>query len=235
MMMMMTSLSVSAEQRPCDIFASFGTPCVAAHSVVRSLFAAYDGPLYQVVRTTDMKSINVSTLVPGGYANGPAQTAFCSRGDATHVEHGASQWPWAPGPCCDAAKSCPDACDRKSPGACPSDPGCVGCANCGPSTPRAPTLAKCMITRIFDQSGNNNHLHGLFHEPCPQSYSHPHSQATTPYPTRPSHAMHTLQRFITQSQFIMRANSKLMSTFHSHSFLNTSHHHSQTTPCHATQ
>ena len=32
----------------CDIYAGSGTPCVAAHSTVRALYAAYNGPLYQV-------------------------------------------------------------------------------------------------------------------------------------------------------------------------------------------
>ena len=35
---------------PCDIYASAGTPCVAAHSTVRALFGAYNGRLYQVRR-----------------------------------------------------------------------------------------------------------------------------------------------------------------------------------------
>ena len=34
----------------CDIYKENGTPCVAAHSVVRALFSDYSGPLYQVVR-----------------------------------------------------------------------------------------------------------------------------------------------------------------------------------------
>ena len=38
---------------PCDIYASGGTPCVAAHSTTRALFDAYNGPLYQVRRSTD--------------------------------------------------------------------------------------------------------------------------------------------------------------------------------------
>ena len=29
----------------CDIFATGGTPCVAAHSLTRALYASYDGPL----------------------------------------------------------------------------------------------------------------------------------------------------------------------------------------------
>ena len=33
---------------PCDILGAAGNPCVAAHSTVRALYAAYDGPLYKV-------------------------------------------------------------------------------------------------------------------------------------------------------------------------------------------
>src|SRR2546430_14586911 len=32
---------------PCDAFAAGGGPCVAAHSTVRALYSAYNGPLYQ--------------------------------------------------------------------------------------------------------------------------------------------------------------------------------------------
>merc|ERR1712187_552419 len=64
------------------------------------------------------------------------------------------------GPCCSDVypEACPNNCDHKSPGACPPNPGCVGCDKCGTPS-QEPTLAKCMITRIFDQSSNNNHLH----------------------------------------------------------------------------
>jgi non-reducing end alpha-L-arabinofuranosidase len=64
---------------PCDIYASAGTPCVAAHSTVRALYAAYNGPLYQVKRASDGKTRNIRTLRAGGYANAPAQRAFCAR------------------------------------------------------------------------------------------------------------------------------------------------------------
>ena len=143
---------------PCDLYAQGGTPCVAAHSVVRALYAAYDGPLYQVVRTTDKSSINVSTIAPGSYADAAPQRRLC--GDAEEVLPAPPEAPWAPGPCCSDVfpKACPDMCDRKSPGACPKDPGCVGCADCGEPN-RPPRIALCMITRIFDQSGNSNHLH----------------------------------------------------------------------------
>ena len=36
---------MSAAEGPCDIYAAAGTPCVAAHSTTRALFAAYNGPL----------------------------------------------------------------------------------------------------------------------------------------------------------------------------------------------
>ena len=42
-----------AQPRPCDIYAAGGTPCVAAHSTTRALYAAYNGPLYQVRRASD--------------------------------------------------------------------------------------------------------------------------------------------------------------------------------------
>lgn len=63
---------------PCDIFASGGTPCVAAHSLVRALYAGYDGPLYQVNRTLDGALLDVHTLGPGSFANAAAQDKFCN-------------------------------------------------------------------------------------------------------------------------------------------------------------
>ena len=147
---------------PCDIFATHGTPCVAAHSVVRALYADYDGPLYQVVRTADGESVNVTTLGRGGYADVAAQESLCAAAPEPQQPHAA--WPWAPGPCCDVFRdqNCPDNCDKKSPGACPSNPGCVGCADCGAPS-RQPALATCMMSRIFDQSAQGNHLHVTGH------------------------------------------------------------------------
>jgi hypothetical protein len=69
----------SAASLPCDIFAATGSPCVAAHSVTRALFAAYAGPLYAVTRASDNKTVDVSPLSPGGVANAPSQDAFCAR------------------------------------------------------------------------------------------------------------------------------------------------------------
>jgi non-reducing end alpha-L-arabinofuranosidase len=68
----------SAASLPCDIYASAGTPCVAAHSTTRALFAAYSGPLYQVRRASDGATTNINTLSAGGYANAAAQDSFCA-------------------------------------------------------------------------------------------------------------------------------------------------------------
>jgi hypothetical protein len=68
----------SAASLPCDIYASGGTPCVAAHSTTRALYAAYNGPLYQVRRSSDNTTTNIGTLNAGGYANAAAQDSFCS-------------------------------------------------------------------------------------------------------------------------------------------------------------
>jgi hypothetical protein len=63
---------------PCDIYFNAGTPCVAAHSTTRALFAAYDGALYQVQRTSDNTTLDIGLLAAGGYANSAAQDTFCS-------------------------------------------------------------------------------------------------------------------------------------------------------------
>jgi non-reducing end alpha-L-arabinofuranosidase len=63
---------------PCDIYASGGTACVAAHSTVRALFSAYNGRLYQVQRASDSTFTDVKTLSAGGYANAGFQDQFCA-------------------------------------------------------------------------------------------------------------------------------------------------------------
>jgi hypothetical protein len=68
----------AATQEPCDIYAAAGTPCVAAHSTTRALFAAYNGPLYQVRRSSNNATMNISPLSAGGVANAPAQDSFCA-------------------------------------------------------------------------------------------------------------------------------------------------------------
>jgi non-reducing end alpha-L-arabinofuranosidase len=68
----------SAGTGVCDIYASGGTACVAAHSTVRALFGAYSGRLYQVKRASDSGTKDVGTLTAGGYANAATQDQFCA-------------------------------------------------------------------------------------------------------------------------------------------------------------
>jgi hypothetical protein len=71
---------------PCDIYAASGCPCVAAHSTTRALYASYNGPLYQVMRQSDGKTLDIGIVQPvaspvpdaGGYADAAAQDAFCA-------------------------------------------------------------------------------------------------------------------------------------------------------------
>src|SRR5271157_2691295 len=65
-------------QGPCDIYGAAGTPCVAAHSTTRALYAAYNGPLYQLKRQSDGKTLDIGIVQPGGYANAEAQDKFCA-------------------------------------------------------------------------------------------------------------------------------------------------------------
>src|SRR5580693_1589965 len=71
---------------PCDIYAAAGTPCVAAHCTTRALYAAYNGPLYQVKRASDGATTNVSPLSAGGYANSATQDSFCANTYCTITE-----------------------------------------------------------------------------------------------------------------------------------------------------
>jgi len=78
--------SQAATSLPCDIYAAAGTPCVAAHSTTRALYAAYNGPLYQVKRASDGTTTNIDTLTAGGYANAATQNSFCSGTTCTITE-----------------------------------------------------------------------------------------------------------------------------------------------------
>ncbi len=76
----------SRPQGPCDIYAAAGDPCVAAHSTTRALYASYNGPLYQVLRQSDGKTLDIGVVQPvaspvsdaGGYADAAAQDKFCA-------------------------------------------------------------------------------------------------------------------------------------------------------------
>ena len=62
---------------PCDIYQTANTPCGAAHSTVRSLYAAYTGPLYQVQRASDKATKDI-LVGSGGFADTSVQDSFCS-------------------------------------------------------------------------------------------------------------------------------------------------------------
>ncbi|MGW4698384.1 alpha-L-arabinofuranosidase B [Kitasatospora cineracea] len=70
--------SQAATQGPCDLYASGGTPCVAAHSTTRALYGGYGGALYQVRRASDGATRDIGVLSTGGYANAAAQDSFCA-------------------------------------------------------------------------------------------------------------------------------------------------------------
>ncbi len=72
------------QQGPCDIYAAAHTPCVAAHSTTRALYASYNGPLYQLKRASDSSTLDIGVVQPtasvaGGYANADAQDIFCAK------------------------------------------------------------------------------------------------------------------------------------------------------------
>ena len=68
----------AATSLPCDTYAAGSTPCAAAYSTIRALYASYSGPLYQVQRASDKTSLNISPLSAGGYANAAPQVTFCA-------------------------------------------------------------------------------------------------------------------------------------------------------------
>jgi hypothetical protein len=57
-------------QGPCDIYAADGTPCAAAHSTTRALYASYNGPLYQVMRQSDGKALDIGVVQPSATDGG---------------------------------------------------------------------------------------------------------------------------------------------------------------------
>jgi hypothetical protein len=73
-----TAPASAATEQPCDIYAAAGTACVAAHSTTRALYAAYDGPLYQVRRASDSTTTNIYPLSAGGVADAATQDSFCA-------------------------------------------------------------------------------------------------------------------------------------------------------------
>jgi non-reducing end alpha-L-arabinofuranosidase len=70
---------------PCDIYKAASTPCVAAHSMTRALYAAYNGPLYQVRRASDKTMQEIGLLAPGGFVDAAQQDTFCKSTTCTVV------------------------------------------------------------------------------------------------------------------------------------------------------
>jgi len=75
--------TVVSTKLPCDIYADDGGPCVAAHSTVRALLAAYSGPLYQVKKSSDGTTKDIGVLAPGSFANAADQDSFCDNDACT--------------------------------------------------------------------------------------------------------------------------------------------------------
>ena len=86
----MSSATQTAGMGPCDILAAAGNPCVAAHSTVRPLYAAYTGPLYQVCKGGGAAGPNSCAAgttkdigVVGGFADAATQNTFCTGATCT--------------------------------------------------------------------------------------------------------------------------------------------------------
>ncbi len=76
----------AAASLPCDIYAAGGTPCQAAYSTTRALYASYDGPLYQIQRASDSTHLNIGLESAGGIVNSAPQASFCSGTTCTITE-----------------------------------------------------------------------------------------------------------------------------------------------------
>ena len=80
------AVASAATSLPCDVYEEYGTPCVAAYSMDRAMYAAYDGPLYEVQRASDSATSQIGLLSTGGYVNAAAQDSFCSGTTCTITE-----------------------------------------------------------------------------------------------------------------------------------------------------
>ncbi|MBN2666706.1 MAG: lamin tail domain-containing protein [Bacteroidales bacterium] len=77
------NVSQTRPEGPCDIYTAAGNPCVTAHSSTRALYKSYNGPLYQVMRQSDGKTLDIGVVRPGegdpgGYADAAAHDTFCT-------------------------------------------------------------------------------------------------------------------------------------------------------------
>jgi hypothetical protein len=100
----------AAASLPCDIYAAGGTPCEAAYSTTRALYASYDGPLYQIQRASDSTSLNIGLESAGGIVNSAPEVSFCAGTTCTITElydqtPNGNNMPISPGTSCRAART----------------------------------------------------------------------------------------------------------------------------------
>jgi non-reducing end alpha-L-arabinofuranosidase len=98
--------AAAASSGPCDIYASGGTPCEAAYSTTRAMFASYNGPLYQIQRASDNSTLNIGLQSAGGLVNAAPQVSFCS-GTSCTITQLYDQTPNGNSLPVSAASSCP--------------------------------------------------------------------------------------------------------------------------------
>ena len=75
------SAAPARPQGPCDLYNAAGTPCVTAHSTTRALLSGYGGPLYQVERQSDGRTLDIGMFTAtsrngerGGGSSSPSAT-----------------------------------------------------------------------------------------------------------------------------------------------------------------
>ena len=108
---------LTSDMRPCDIYGRANTPCVAAHSTVRALYAEFHGPLYQLKRS-DGTTMDIFPNA-AGYADASAQDAFCASSTQCVMQRIYDQSPMAnhldPAPASNATYGKEDKCPRQFP------------------------------------------------------------------------------------------------------------------------
>ena len=105
-----TAAMAATSSLPCDIYAAGGTPCEAAYSTTRALFASYNGPLYQIQRASDGSHLNIGLDSTGGVVNSAPQVSFCSGTTCTITEiydqtSNGNNMPISPGTSCSGCSS----------------------------------------------------------------------------------------------------------------------------------
>lgn len=100
-----TKAAAAASSLPCDVYAVGNTPCEAAYSTTRALFASYNGPLYQIKRASDGSTLNVGVKSAGGLVDVTQEVLFCSGTSCTITElydqtANANHMPISPGTSC---------------------------------------------------------------------------------------------------------------------------------------